>query len=118
LREPRSTSLLLPFGYKAVPRDQYPGREDVGTGPLGVIGNIVWLLVAGWWFALGHLVTAILLAVTIAGIPFAWARLKLAGLARSGRSGRRDVYHLPASQPARNRPGQADNGGCHDDGGD
>jgi Inner membrane component domain len=46
-----------------------------------VIGNIVWLLLAGWWLALGHLVTAILLAVTIVGIPFAWAHLKLAGLA-------------------------------------
>ena len=79
---------LLPFGYKAVPRDEYLGREDVGTGPLGVIGNIVWLLLAGWWLALGHLVTAILLAVTIVGIPFAWAHLKLAGW-RCGRSGRR-----------------------------
>jgi uncharacterized membrane protein YccF (DUF307 family) len=72
---------LLPFGYKAVPRDEYFGREDIGTGPLGVVGNIVWLLLAGWWLALGHLVTAILLAVTIVGIPFAWAHLKLAGLA-------------------------------------
>jgi uncharacterized membrane protein YccF (DUF307 family) len=60
---------LLPFGYKAVPRDEYFGREDVGTGPLGVIGNIVWLLLAGWWLALGHLVTAILLAVTISRHP-------------------------------------------------
>jgi uncharacterized membrane protein YccF (DUF307 family) len=72
---------LLPFGQKAVPRDEYSGREDIGTGPLGVIGNIVWLVLAGWWLALGHLVTAILLAVTIIGIPFAWAHLKLAGLA-------------------------------------
>ena len=72
---------LLPFGYKAVPRDEYFGREDVGTGPLGLIGNIVWLLLAGWWLALGHLITAVLLAVTIVGIPFAWAHLKLAGLA-------------------------------------
>jgi uncharacterized membrane protein YccF (DUF307 family) len=72
---------LLPFGYKAVSRDEYLGREDVGTGLLGVIGNIVWLVFAGWWLALGHLVTAILLAVTIVGIPFAWAHLKLAGLA-------------------------------------
>jgi inner membrane component-like transport protein len=71
----------MPFGYKAVPRDEYSGREDIGTGPLGVIGNIVWLLLAGWWLALGHLVTAILLAVTIMGVPFAWAHLKLAGLA-------------------------------------
>ena len=39
---------LLPFGYKAVPRDEYFGREDVGTGPLGVIGNIVWLLRWHW----------------------------------------------------------------------
>jgi uncharacterized membrane protein YccF (DUF307 family) len=28
-------------------RDEYFGREDIGTGPLGVIGNIVWLLLAG-----------------------------------------------------------------------
>src|SRR4029450_13569733 len=40
---------LLPFGQKAVPRDQYSGSEDVGTGPLGVLGNIIWLVLAGWW---------------------------------------------------------------------
>jgi uncharacterized membrane protein YccF (DUF307 family) len=72
---------LLPFGQKAVPRDVYSGREDIGTGPLGVIGNIVWLVLAGWWLALGHLITALLLAVTIIGIPFAWAHVKLAGIA-------------------------------------
>jgi uncharacterized membrane protein YccF (DUF307 family) len=49
---------LLPFGYKAVPREKYFGHQDVGTGPLGVIGNIVWLLLAGWWLSLGHLVTS------------------------------------------------------------
>jgi uncharacterized membrane protein YccF (DUF307 family) len=72
---------LLPFGQKAVPRAEYFGSEDVGTGPLGFLGNIVWLVLAGWWLALGHLITAILLAVTIIGIPFAWAHLKLAGIA-------------------------------------
>jgi uncharacterized membrane protein YccF (DUF307 family) len=72
---------LLPFGQKAVARAEYAGTEDVGTGPLGVLGNIVWLVLAGWWLALGHLITAILLAVTIIGIPFAWAHLKLAGIA-------------------------------------
>ncbi len=72
---------LLPFGQKAVSRAEYTGREDMGTGPLGVLGNIVWLLLAGWWLALGHLITAILLAVTIIGIPFAWAHFKLAALA-------------------------------------
>jgi len=72
---------LLPFGYKAVSRAVYSGREDIGTGPLGVLGNLLWLVLAGWWLALGHVVTAIALAVTIVGIPFAWAHLKLAGLA-------------------------------------
>jgi len=72
---------LLPFGQKAVPRAQYSGSEDVGTGPLGVLGNIIWLVLAGWWLALGHLITAFLLAITIIGVPFAWAHLKLAGIA-------------------------------------
>ena len=72
---------LLPFGQKAVSRVQYSGSEDVGTGPLGILGNIVWLLLAGWWLELGNLITAILLTVTIVGIPFAWAHLKLAGIA-------------------------------------
>ena len=72
---------LLPFGQKAVSRADYLGRHDIGTGPFGFIGNVVWFVLAGCWLALGHLVTAILLAVTIIGIPFAWAHLKLAGLA-------------------------------------
>jgi uncharacterized membrane protein YccF (DUF307 family) len=76
-----SSYTLLPFGQRAVSRAQYSGSVDVGTGPLGVVGNIVWLVLAGWWLALGHLITAVLLAVTIVGIPFAWAHLKLAGIA-------------------------------------
>jgi uncharacterized membrane protein YccF (DUF307 family) len=72
---------LLPFGYTAVRRDEEYGRDDLGTGALGTLGNILWLVFAGWWLALGHLVTAVALALTIIGIPFAWAHLKLAGLA-------------------------------------
>jgi uncharacterized membrane protein YccF (DUF307 family) len=72
---------LLPFGQKAVSRADYTGREDLGTGPLGVIGNLIWLIVAGWWLALLHLMTAVMLALTIIGLPFAWAHVKLAGLA-------------------------------------
>ncbi len=72
---------LLPFGQKAVRRDALTGQSDIGTGPLGLIGNLIWLILAGWWLALGHLITAVLLAVTIIGIPFAWAHLKLAGIA-------------------------------------
>jgi uncharacterized membrane protein YccF (DUF307 family) len=72
---------LLPFGQKAVNREHVTGQPDLGTGLLGLIGNIIWLVLAGWWLALGHLVTAVVLAVTIIGIPFAWAHLKLAGIA-------------------------------------
>ncbi len=72
---------LLPFGQKAVSRAAYSGQEDIGTGPLGVLGNLIWLVLAGWWLAIGHLITAILLAITIIGIPFAWAHVKLSGLA-------------------------------------
>jgi uncharacterized membrane protein YccF (DUF307 family) len=71
---------LLPFGQKAVSRDEYYGQEDLGTGPLGVLGNVLWFL-AGWWLGLAHLITAIMLAITIIGIPFAWAHVKLAALA-------------------------------------
>jgi uncharacterized membrane protein YccF (DUF307 family) len=72
---------FVPFGQTAVSRAEYFGTEDTGTGPFGTIGNLIWLVLAGWWLALGHVVTAILLAVTLIGIPFAWAHLKLAGLA-------------------------------------
>jgi uncharacterized membrane protein YccF (DUF307 family) len=72
---------LLPFGQQAVSRAEYTGYDDIGTGLLGTLGNIVWLLLAGWWLALGHLITAIALAITIIGLPFAWAHLKLAGIA-------------------------------------
>ncbi len=72
---------LLPFGQKAVSRAEYFGQHDLGTGPLGVLGNVLWLVLAGWWLALGHLITAIMLVITIIGIPFAWAHVKLAGLA-------------------------------------
>src|SRR5260221_1387252 len=73
--------MLLPFGTKAVSRAEYNGVKDAGTGLLGDLGNIVWLVLAGWWLALGHLLFALVLAVTIIGIPFAWAHLKLAGIA-------------------------------------
>ena len=45
---------LLPFGQKAVSRAEYYGDHDIGTGPLGVLGNVLWLVLAGWWLALAH----------------------------------------------------------------
>jgi uncharacterized membrane protein YccF (DUF307 family) len=71
---------LLPFGHQVVSRARFTGREDLGTGPLGFLGNVIWLILAGWWLALGHLIIAICLAITIIGIPFAWAHLKLIGI--------------------------------------
>jgi uncharacterized membrane protein YccF (DUF307 family) len=68
---------MLPFGRKAVSRAEHLGTHYTGTG---LLGNIIWLVLAGWWLALGHLITAILLAVTIIGLPFAWVHFKLAGI--------------------------------------
>ena len=72
---------FLPFGHRAVSRARFMGRDDLGTGPLGVLGNLVWLVLAGWWLALLHLVHAVIFAISIIGIPFAWAHLKLAKIA-------------------------------------
>jgi uncharacterized membrane protein YccF (DUF307 family) len=72
---------ISPFGHRAVSRASWRGREDIGTGPLGTFGNLIWFLAAGWWLALGHLAAAAFLAATIIGIPFAWAHLKLASMA-------------------------------------
>jgi uncharacterized membrane protein YccF (DUF307 family) len=60
---------LWPFGSRI------ERRADAGVG--STLGNIVWIVVAGWWLALGHVLTAIPLAISIVGIPFAWANLKL-----------------------------------------
>jgi len=48
-----------------------------GAGVPSVIGNIVWIIFAGWWIAIEHVLTAIALAVTIIGMPLAIANLKL-----------------------------------------
>lgn len=69
-----------PFGREAVSRRELSGREDVGTGPLGAIGNIIWLVLFGWWLALGHLVSAVADFISIIGIPFGVQHLKLAAI--------------------------------------
>ena len=72
---------LWPFGREAIGRDVLTGRRDIGTGPLGLIGNVIWLVLLGWILALVHVTAAIACALTIIGIPFAFAHLKLAGIA-------------------------------------
>ena len=71
---------LMPFGQVAMRRDEVHGRADIGTGSWGTLGNVIWLVLAGWWLALGHVATALALALTVIGIPVAWAHLKLAWL--------------------------------------
>src|SRR5699024_2061550 len=61
--------VLWPFGREIT------RRADAGLG--SALGNIVWFVFAGWWLAIGHVVTAFLLAITIIGLPLAWANLKL-----------------------------------------
>jgi uncharacterized membrane protein YccF (DUF307 family) len=60
---------LWPFGRTLV------RRPDAGTGSL--IGNIIWFVLAGWWLALGHLISGLLMCVTIIGIPLGLANFKL-----------------------------------------
>ncbi|WP_017627438.1 YccF domain-containing protein [Nocardiopsis chromatogenes] len=60
---------LWPFGRTVTKRS--------GAGGGSTLGNVIWLIVAGWWLVLGHIGTAIGLAVTIIGIPMAWASLKM-----------------------------------------
>lgn len=69
---------LWPFGREAIDRRALTGRRDIGTGPLGLIGNILWLLSFGIPLAVGHVLAAIACAVTIIGIPFALQHIKLA----------------------------------------
>lgn len=71
---------LWPFGREAIDRRQLTGQADAGTGALGVVGNVLWFLLAGLWLAIGHLVSAVACFVTIIGIPFALQHLKLAGI--------------------------------------
>src|SRR6185437_1305909 len=59
-----------PFGRVIVDHDE---------SPVGCLLNGLWLILAGWWLALHHLVLAVPLAISIIGIPFAWQHVKLAG---------------------------------------
>ena len=61
--------VLWPFGRTTV------ARRDAGIGSL--IGNIIWIILFGWWLAIGHLVAGVALCVTIIGIPLGLASFKI-----------------------------------------
>jgi uncharacterized membrane protein YccF (DUF307 family) len=68
--------VIWPFGREAVNRREVTGEEDIGTGCLGLIGNIIWFVFAGFWLALGHLLIALGYFITIIGIPFGYQHIK------------------------------------------
>jgi uncharacterized membrane protein YccF (DUF307 family) len=70
-----------PFGKEVVNRRELTGRDDIGTGTLGLVGNVLWFVLAGVWLAIGHVLAAAANFVTIIGIPFGFQHLKLAQLA-------------------------------------
>ncbi|GAA3398748.1 YccF domain-containing protein [Cryptosporangium minutisporangium] len=76
--------VTIPFGVASFRIAGYVlwpfGREMIrkpGAGAGAALLNVIWFVVAGWWLALGHLFTAAALAVTVIGLPLAWANLKL-----------------------------------------
>jgi len=83
------TIIGLPFAKQALKLGVYAfwpfGRELVQSPTrmkgLSVVGNVLWFVLAGWWLALGHLITGVLLCLTIIGIPLGIGDIKMAGAA-------------------------------------
>jgi uncharacterized membrane protein YccF (DUF307 family) len=80
--------ITIPFGLQAFKLAGYAfwpfGRTVVtraDAGAASAVGNVLWLLLIGWWLTIAHILTAAALAVTIIGIPFAIANLKLIPMA-------------------------------------
>lgn len=76
--------VTIPFGIASFRMASYAlwpfGRTIVDhprAGAMSAVGNVIWVLVAGWWLAIGHLTTAAAQAITIIGIPLAIANLKM-----------------------------------------
>ena len=76
--------VTIPFGIASFRMASYAlwpfGRTVVDkptAGAWSVIGNVIWVIVAGWWLALMHIVTGIAEAITIIGIPLALANWKM-----------------------------------------
>lgn len=61
--------VLWPFGRTI--------ERRTGAGLASVIGNVLWVILFGWWLALGHLAAGVLLCMTIIGIPLGLASFKI-----------------------------------------
>lgn len=80
--------VTIPFGVASFRMAGYAfwpfGRDLVrrrGAGGGSTALNVIWVIVAGWWLTIGHITTALGLAVTIIGLPMAWASLKMIPIA-------------------------------------
>jgi uncharacterized membrane protein YccF (DUF307 family) len=76
--------VTIPFGIAALRIGMFAlwpfGKTVVRRADAGVasgIGNVIWFVLCGWWLALGHLATGVLLCITIIGIPLGLANFKL-----------------------------------------
>jgi uncharacterized membrane protein YccF (DUF307 family) len=95
------TIIGIPFGVQAFKLAGYAlwpfGRALAPTGrrpSLSLIGNIVWFIFAGWWLAIGHVLSGVALCLTIIGIPLGIGSFKMAGAALVPFG--REIVSLPA----------------------
>ena len=65
---------LTPFGKEVV-------EGEHANSPLRIVFNLIWIILFGWEIAIAHLVGALLLGITVIGIPFALQHIKLIPLA-------------------------------------
>jgi uncharacterized membrane protein YccF (DUF307 family) len=76
--------ITIPWGIAAFRMANYAlwpfGRTIVSkpsAGTMSFLGNIIWFVFAGWWLAIGHIVTGVVMCLTIIGIPLGLASFKL-----------------------------------------
>ncbi|MBF4390024.1 YccF domain-containing protein, partial [Vibrio anguillarum] len=55
---------FFPFGQEAISRDELTNQQDIGTSPFGLIGNVIWFVFAGFWLAVGHILSAVACFIT------------------------------------------------------
>ncbi len=72
---------FAPFGKRVVDRRDVTGRGDLGTGPMGLVLNLVWIVLGAWHIVLAHLLIGAAQCVTLIGIPFGLQNFKLAIIA-------------------------------------
>jgi len=99
--------ITIPFGFASLRIASYAlwpfGRtivEKPGARPGALVGNVIWVLLFGLWLAIGHLASAVAMAMTIIGIPLALANLKLIPVSLFP-LGKKIVAIVPVSPPAR-----------------